>query len=187
MTDVIRDVTQCVIREAKEAFWARMDHEGRRKEAEALRDEKLAAGCNKRETQACLVSAFQPLDGSRTRAWPTPNSWDCKRIYWKKPPREPDKQLDEDIVWVMDNYGAKKPEDAPTPGAHMLMQIAQKNPADFLKQVYVKKISPLTYRHSQKLQAAEKRRKERAKVLEAQRQARFPTKATVPVPAPAAR
>src|SRR5687768_10950792 len=63
-----------VPRETKAQFWQRVEREGRRAEAERGRAELLASGLTRREAQEELVERFQPLDGSRTRAWPTPDA-----------------------------------------------------------------------------------------------------------------
>ena len=59
-------------RERKQEFWARVEQEGRREQAEAAWKALLASGLPSRQAQEELVARFQPLDGSRTRAWPTP-------------------------------------------------------------------------------------------------------------------
>src|SRR5262249_39422467 len=60
-----------VKRESEAVFWARMEREGCREEAEAWLEQKLAGGLDKPTAQAYLVEQFQPLDGSKNRAWTT--------------------------------------------------------------------------------------------------------------------
>jgi hypothetical protein len=127
-------------RETKQQFWSRVESEGRLEVTEALRVELANSGMSKREIQAMLVARFQPLDGTETRAWPTPNSWENGRQYWRNPPRNADDQLAVDLLWVYNNYGKQSSDDAPTPGARMLMDIAQKRPGDFFKSVFLKRL-----------------------------------------------
>jgi hypothetical protein len=66
--------------ETVDNFWARVEGEGRRKEAELAQAELLQSGLCRREAQEQLVAKFQPLDGTKARAWPTPNSWEQGRM-----------------------------------------------------------------------------------------------------------
>jgi hypothetical protein len=49
-----------------------------------VRARLVASGLSQRETQAELVERFQPLDGSTTRAWETPDPWQQGRLFKKK-------------------------------------------------------------------------------------------------------
>src|SRR6266702_2713099 len=62
-------------RETKKAFAERIEREGRQAKVERARKKLLASGLPEREVQAALVTRFQPLDGSETRVWPTPDPW----------------------------------------------------------------------------------------------------------------
>jgi hypothetical protein len=82
-----------VRRETKREFEHRMEREGRQAEAERLRAELLASGLSQREAQAALVERLQPLDGSGTRVWETPDPWQAGRLFLKK--AEQDRLLQE--------------------------------------------------------------------------------------------
>jgi hypothetical protein len=88
-------------RETKKEFDQRIEREGRRVEAERLRRELLESGLTKRKVQAKLVESLQPVDGSVTKAWETPNPWECGRLFKKKADQdrvmESAKYLEEDI------------------------------------------------------------------------------------------
>jgi hypothetical protein len=71
-------------RETKAVFLKRVEREGRRAEAEHVLAELLASGWTRREAQEELVERFQPLDGTRTRAWETPDPWEAGRLFHKK-------------------------------------------------------------------------------------------------------
>jgi hypothetical protein len=71
-------------RETKTVFLQRLEREGRLAEAEHVLAELLAAGLSRREAQGELVERFQPLDGSATRAWATPDPWEAGRLFHKK-------------------------------------------------------------------------------------------------------
>jgi hypothetical protein len=73
-----------VPRETKKTFTERVEREGRLEEVERDRTELLASGLGDREAQVELVARFQPLDGSVTRAWPTPDPWDSERLFRNK-------------------------------------------------------------------------------------------------------
>jgi hypothetical protein len=73
-----------VRRETKARFLERVEREGRRAEAERVLAELLASGMSQREAQEELVERFQPLDGTRARAWPTPDPWAAGRLFHKK-------------------------------------------------------------------------------------------------------
>src|SRR5262249_19406011 len=68
-------------RETKNQFDQRMEREGRHAEAERARAELLASGLTNRETQVELVNRFQPRDGTKTRAWETPDPWQQGRLF----------------------------------------------------------------------------------------------------------
>jgi hypothetical protein len=71
-------------RETKKQFDQRMERERRHAEVERVRAELLASGLTNRETQAELVNRFQPGDGTKTRAWETPDPWRQGRLFKKK-------------------------------------------------------------------------------------------------------
>jgi hypothetical protein len=75
-------------RETKKAFAERIEREGRQAEAERVRAELMTSGLPEREVQAELVARMQPLDGSETRAWPTPDSWSDDRLFRSKRDQE---------------------------------------------------------------------------------------------------
>jgi hypothetical protein len=75
-------------RETKADFERRIEREGRQAEAERVRAELLASGLSHREAQEELVSRLQPLDGRKTRAWPTPDPWEAGRLFLKKADQE---------------------------------------------------------------------------------------------------
>lgn len=83
-----------VPRENKQVFAKRIEREGRQGEADRLRAELLATGLSQRETQMSLVERLQPLDGTRARAWETPNSWEAGRLFRSK---EAEKRLSAQI------------------------------------------------------------------------------------------
>jgi hypothetical protein len=64
-----------VKREPKGQFWQRVEQEGRRSEVQKVEAELLRQGIGRRQIQARLVAQFQPVDGTSTQAWPTPDSW----------------------------------------------------------------------------------------------------------------
>jgi hypothetical protein len=70
--------------ETKAEFLERVEREGRREEVEQARAELVASGMTQREAQAALVERFQPLDGSMTRAWATPDPWVAGRLFRRK-------------------------------------------------------------------------------------------------------
>jgi hypothetical protein len=71
-------------RETKKQFDQRIEHERRHAEVERVRAELLASGLTNRETQVELVNRFQPRDGTKTRAWETPDPWQQGRLFKKK-------------------------------------------------------------------------------------------------------
>jgi hypothetical protein len=71
-------------RETTAQFLQRVEREGRRAEAERALAELLAAGLTRREAREELVGRFQPLDGTRVRAWPTPDPWEAGRLFHRK-------------------------------------------------------------------------------------------------------
>jgi hypothetical protein len=137
-----------VRRETLKQFWSRVEQEGRRAQAEATRTELLAKGVSKRAAQAQLVAKFQPLDGTRSCAWPTPNSWE-KRRYWKKPSPDSRQQLEVDLQWVYNNRD-RSPEEAPTSGARWWMEVALKSPAEFMR-AYREALKNIVSRQEQQL------------------------------------
>jgi len=75
-------------RETKKEFEARVEREGRREEAERLRAEFVEIGLSQREVQEELVNRIQPLDGTPTRPWSTPDPWEHGRLFRKKADQE---------------------------------------------------------------------------------------------------
>jgi hypothetical protein len=73
-----------VRRETKQQFAQRVEREGRQAEADRLRAELLASGLSQREAQEELVARLQPLDGTRSRAWETPDPWLSGRLFRRK-------------------------------------------------------------------------------------------------------
>jgi hypothetical protein len=73
-----------VRRETRQGFAQRVKQEGRQAEAERLRAELLEAGLTQREVQVELVKRVQPLDGSQTCAWVTPDPWEAGRLFRRK-------------------------------------------------------------------------------------------------------
>jgi hypothetical protein len=71
-------------RETKNQFDQRVEREGRHAEVEHARAELLASGLTNRETQVELANRFQPRDGTKTRAWETPDPWRQGRLFKKK-------------------------------------------------------------------------------------------------------
>jgi hypothetical protein len=71
-------------RETKKQFADRVEREGRLAEVERERAVLLASGLSEREAQEELVGRFQPLDGSATRPWPTPDPWQAGRLFRTK-------------------------------------------------------------------------------------------------------
>jgi protein-tyrosine-phosphatase len=79
-----RTAWKCIKRETKQEFEQRLRREGRLTEAKRLRAELLASGLTQRQAQMALVERLQPLDGTRTRAWQTPDPWEAGRLFKKK-------------------------------------------------------------------------------------------------------
>ncbi len=119
-------------RETIKEFWSRIDQEGRKAQAEAEKSQLMAYGMSKRQVQSALVYRFPPKEGGRTRAWVTPDSWACGRRDAKKPPPDGQKQLELDVLWVHSNRD-RPPDEAPTPDARFLLEMAQKRPDEFFK------------------------------------------------------
>ena len=71
-------------RETKEEFAARIEREGRQVEVERKRTELVASGLSERDVQEELVACFQPLDGTETRVWETPDPWEHGRLFRRK-------------------------------------------------------------------------------------------------------
>jgi len=71
-------------RETKKMFAERIEREGRQAEVEEERKELLEEGHSLREIHEELVNRFQPLDGSHTRPWETPDPWKAGRLFRKK-------------------------------------------------------------------------------------------------------
>jgi hypothetical protein len=77
-----------VRRETKEEFAARVAREGRGADAEQLQAKLLGSGMSQRKAQVELVRRLQPLDGSHTRAWETPDPWEAGRLFRKNADHE---------------------------------------------------------------------------------------------------
>jgi hypothetical protein len=75
-------------RETKQEFAARIEREGRKEKVDRYRAQLSKAGHTEREIQETLVEKFQPLDGSSTRVWPTPDPWEEGRLFRKKSDQE---------------------------------------------------------------------------------------------------
>jgi hypothetical protein len=71
-------------RETKQQFAARIEREGRHAEVERIRAELREIGLTEREVQKELVEQLQPLDGTVTRPWETPDPWQAGRLFRKK-------------------------------------------------------------------------------------------------------
>jgi hypothetical protein len=71
-------------RENKKIFAERIQREGRQAEVEEERKALLESGYSQREIHEILVDDFQPLDGSKTRPWTTPDPWEEGRLLHKK-------------------------------------------------------------------------------------------------------
>jgi hypothetical protein len=71
-------------RESKKMFEERIAREGRQAEVDRERKDWLESGFSLRETQAFLVDKFQPLDGSKTCPWSTPDPWAAGRMFRRK-------------------------------------------------------------------------------------------------------
>ncbi len=119
-------------RETIKEFWSRVDQEGRKVQAEADQSQLMASGLSKRQVHCVLAYRFQPKDGRRTRPYVTPDSWACGRRDAKKPPPDCQEQLELDVLWVHSNHD-KPLEEAPTPDARFLSEMAQKRPDEFFK------------------------------------------------------
>jgi hypothetical protein len=153
-----------VRRESAKEFWARIEQEGRRAQVEAMRDTLLAGGCPKRLVQATLVEGYQPLDGPRVRAWPTPDSWACGRVDGKKPPPSKQERLEKDVLWVHANLD-RSVEEAPSNGARLLLKMAQERPNEFMR-VYIRCVPSIDRRERERI---EERRRKVAKRRDAKR------------------
>jgi hypothetical protein len=75
-------------RETKKMFAERIEREGRQEEVESERKRLSAEGHSLRKIHEELVDRFQPLDGSWTRPWTTPNPWENGRFFRKKEDKE---------------------------------------------------------------------------------------------------
>jgi hypothetical protein len=92
-------------RETKKMFAERIAREGRQTEVEEARDKLMADGYPLREIHAKLVERFQPLDGSKTRAWKTPDPWKAGRLFRRK--EDQDKLLAESNGYDHTDYCPK--------------------------------------------------------------------------------
>jgi hypothetical protein len=97
-------------RETKKMFAERIEREGRQAEVDSARNELSASGFTLREIHGKLVYSFQPLDGTRTRPWETPDPWEAGRLFRKKEDQDrllaeanPDDYEDEPSAeWLVD-------------------------------------------------------------------------------------
>ena len=124
-------------RESKKTFLERIDRERRRAAVEEARIKLKASGKAERDIQAALVERFQPVDGTKTVSWQTPDSWNLGRKFWKTPAPDSQVQFDLDLQWVHDHQGQEV--QPPTPGAKLLMAMAEKRPEQFLS-LYLKRL-----------------------------------------------
>jgi hypothetical protein len=85
-------------RETKKQFADRIEREGRQDEVDEWRTELLKAGESNRFVQGLLVTHFQPLDGSKTRVWRTPDPWKEGRLFKRKADQSRLLRLAEDRV-----------------------------------------------------------------------------------------
>jgi hypothetical protein len=146
-------------RESAKQFWARVEEEGRLAQVEEMRDTLLAGGCSKRLVQATLVEGYQPLDGPRVRAWPTPDSWACGRVDGKRPPPSKQERLERDVLWVHANLD-RSVEEAPSNGARLLLKMAQERPNEFMR-VYIKCVPSIDRRERERIEARRSKVKKR--------------------------
>jgi hypothetical protein len=123
-------------RESEKEFWSRVEREGRLELAESTWAELLASGLLKRKAREELVERFQPLDGSRTRAWTTPDSWQCGRQQGRKPPLSLDEEKDKAIIWAYKHFKTD-PSEAPTDEQKFWLMVAKKDPESFYKKYVV--------------------------------------------------
>ena len=96
-------------RETKTMFAERIEREGRQAEVERMRNEFSNFGLSLREIQEKLVHHFQPLDGSHTRPWMTPDPWQAGRLFRKKEDQDrllaeadPDNESDPSADWLVE-------------------------------------------------------------------------------------
>jgi hypothetical protein len=155
--------------------------EGREEEARAIESELMRQGLSRRQVQEWLVAQFQPADGTRTRAWPTPDSWKLGRRFAKKPPPTAAELYGEDLHWTYTNLGRVKPDDAPDPQKRSLLWLADQKPSEFHR-MYQRALPGIIHREqeqeaerSRRWSRAEERRKqeERARLQAQQREAEW--------------
>jgi hypothetical protein len=92
-------------RETKAVFAERIEREGRQAEVEQVRRKLLASHMTQREVHAELVNRFQPLDGTETRPWETPDPWEGGRLF-----RRSDDEMAALAKEDPDSYGAEEVE-----------------------------------------------------------------------------
>ncbi len=122
-----------VRRESKGRFWQRMEQEGHLAGAQAVEDELLSQGLTRRQVQERLVARFQPADGTKTRSWDTPDSWQRGRKCFRRPKPSPAERYDDDLHWAYTHLGRVKPDDAPDPQKRLLLLFAEEKPAEFAR------------------------------------------------------
>jgi hypothetical protein len=147
-------------RESEQEFWSRVEREGRLELAKATWAELLASGLLKRKAREELVERFQPLDGSRTRAWTTPDSWQCGRQQGRKPPPSLDEEKDRDIVWTYKHFKTD-PSEAPTDEKKFWLTIAQKDPDSFHRKYLIDALRAEASRRTEERRRREKQRRQR--------------------------
>jgi len=138
-------------RESRKQFLARVEKEGRHQEAETFYDGLIASGVSARESRRRAVETFQPIDGSRTAAWETPNRWEEKpkgaaggRNGTGKSRVVSHRRV---LEWVWEHMSDEHPPKAPNGRAQALLDFARKQPGDFLD-----KYAPLLVRGSKDLE-----------------------------------
>jgi|GEM_PF-6827120 len=122
---------EAVKRESQSQFWERVSREGRQTDAESRRHALTAEGRAPREVRRHLVAEFQPLDGSRTVAYETPNRWEKKG---KEPDRKKLVGHRKIVEWVWEHMSDAKPPRAPSGKAKALLDWAKEHQGEFLKE-----------------------------------------------------
>ncbi len=152
-----------VRRESKVQFWQRIQREGGLAQAQTAEADLLHQRLSRRHVQHLLVARFQPADGTRTRAWPTPDSWKWGRRFARKPVSAAE-QYEGDLNWAYNNLGRIKPEEAPDARKRSLLLLAEQKPADFHRK-YQRALPGITRRQ----EAQEEERKDRWEQMEWER------------------
>lgn len=121
-------------RESQKQFWGRVEAEERKAQAEAFYQELIDSSVSGRVARQRAVQVFQPLDGSRTVAWETPNRWEGDRYAPGRNGARKQKQLSyrKIVKWVWEHMSDANPPKAPNGKAQALLNFAQDKPAEFL-------------------------------------------------------